>query len=134
MKEYKVKIEGLKEKWFENNQLVKEIGYYSNGQKHYEFYYLNDKLHRENGPARQYWYENGKKCYEDYHLDNKYHREDGPACQYWYENGKKCYEDYYLNGKKVSKEEVMNTSKTINIKGKEVSEETILNALKNYFK
>jgi hypothetical protein len=44
------------------------------------------------------------------------------------------FESYFLNDKKVSKEEVMNTSKTINIKGKEVSEETILIALKNYFK
>jgi hypothetical protein len=53
MKEYKVIIEGLTEKWFENNQKIKEIIYYENGQK----------------------------CYEDYYLDNKYHREDGPAYQ-----------------------------------------------------
>jgi antitoxin component YwqK of YwqJK toxin-antitoxin module len=162
MKEYKVKIEGLKEEWFENNQLVKEIDYYNNGQKEYEAYYLNNKWHREDGPAIQFWYQNGQKEYEAYYLNNKFHRENGPACQGWYENGQKEYEEYllndklhrenghakqcwyedgqkkyefyYLNGKNVSKEEVMNTPKTINIGGKEVSEETILIALKNYFK
>ena len=53
------------------------------------YWYLNGKLHREDGPAvecvggTRFWYLNGK-C----------HREDGPACEYtsgareWYLNGK----------------------------------------------
>ena len=52
-------------------------------------YYLNDILHREDGPAIEYangekhWYKNGKL-----------HRDDGPAIKYvdekkcWYQNGK----------------------------------------------
>jgi len=68
MKEYKVIIDG---------NVEKEEGYYSNGQKKYESYYINDK----------------------------HHREDGPAVQRWYENGKKEYEEYWLNDKKISKEE-----------------------------
>ena len=106
MKEYTVKVDGLIEEWYLNNELVKEIKYYENGQKQHECYYLNDQ----------------------------WHREDGPAFQKWYENGQKQYESYYLNGKKVSKEDVMKQKKTINIGGKEVSEDTILIALKNYFK
>jgi uncharacterized protein len=94
-----------KEKWFENNQLVKEIGYYSNGQKMYEDYYLDDKYHREDGPACQRWYENGQKKYEEYLLNGKYHKENGHAYQKWYENGQKEYEYYYLNNKKISEKE-----------------------------
>jgi len=53
-----------------------------------KFWYLNDVLHREDGPAEEwadgdkYWYLNGLR-----------HREDGPACEwadgdkYWYLNG-----------------------------------------------
>jgi len=37
--------------------LEKKEKYYSNGQKKYEYYLLNHKFHRENGPARQGWYE-----------------------------------------------------------------------------
>ena len=59
-----------------------------------KYYYLNDKIHREDGPAIEYangdkaWYKNGK-----------FHREDGPAIVYsngdkhWYKNGKLHRED-----------------------------------------
>jgi hypothetical protein len=55
-------------------------------------YYLNDKFHREDGPAVEhasgdkYWYINGKL-----------HREDGPAIEYtngdkyWFINGQRIY-------------------------------------------
>ena len=55
------------------------------------YYFIGDKLHRENGPAIEFangdkvWYKNGKR-----------HREDGPAIEYnayhkrWYLNDK-CY-------------------------------------------
>src|SRR6056297_1456176 len=134
MEEYTVKVDGLKEEWYLNGELVKRIKYYENGQKEYEYYYLNGEYHRENGPAFQWWYENGQKQYESYYLNGKRHRENGPAYQWWYENGQKEYEFYYLNGEKVSKEEVMKPKKHINIGGKEVSEDTILIALKEYFK
>jgi hypothetical protein len=56
-----------------------------------KFYYLNDKFHREDGPAIEYtsgtkkWYINGKR-----------HREDGPACEY--NNGDKSW---YINGQRI---------------------------------
>ena len=61
-----------------------------------ECWYLNDKLHRTDGPAITYsdgshfWYLNGKR-----------HRTDGPAIvysdgsQYWYLNGEEVKEDTY---------------------------------------
>ena len=57
-------------------------------------HYVNNVLHRENGPAVEYangcafWYKNGEL-----------HKEDGPACIYasgekhWYKNGKLHRED-----------------------------------------
>ena len=102
--EYKVIKNENKEQWFDNNQLVKEIKYYENGQKKYEEYWLNDQLHREDGPAVQEWYENGQK-------DNEF---------------------YFLNDKQVSKDQIIKENKIITIKGKEFSEDTIYKALKDY--
>ena len=83
-----------------------------NGDKHW---YLNDKLHREDGPAIEY--DNGDKRW---YLNGKCHREDGPACEYhdgdkhWYLNGKYHREDgpaiemangnkyWYLNNKLIN--------------------------------
>jgi Mor family transcriptional regulator len=54
------------------------------GTKHW---YLNDKRHREDGPAMEYAY-GGKEWY----INGKCHREDGPAMEcangtkYWYIN------------------------------------------------
>jgi hypothetical protein len=59
---------------------------YPNGNK---FWYLNDKRHREDGPAIEY--ANGTKCW---YLNGKYHRVDGPAIEwadgdkFWYLNDK----------------------------------------------
>ena len=62
-----------------------------------EEWYLNDKLHREDGPAVEYsdgtkqWYLNGER-----------HREDGPAIEsadgtkHWYLNGEQLSEQQFL--------------------------------------
>ena len=61
----------------------------------YKEWFLNGKLHREDGPAIEYasgtkfWYLNGKR-----------HREDGPAIEY--AGGNKYW---YLNGDYVTEEE-----------------------------
>jgi len=71
-----------------------------------KLWYLNDKSHREDGPAVEYadgsnaWFINGK-----------YHREDRPAVEYangtkyWYINGQRHHEDgpaiEYANGSKA---------------------------------
>ena len=103
MKEYKVEV-------------------YENGTRHW---YLNDKRHREDGPAIEYsngdryWYINGKQHREDgpaiehadgdkfWYINGKLHREDGPAEEYadgdkfWYINGKELTEEEYNNRNNV---------------------------------
>jgi hypothetical protein len=85
-----------------------EVRVYANGNK---CWYLNDKLHREDGPAIEYvggyksWYLYGKRHREDgpaiesfngykyWYLNDQLHREDGPAIEYadgnkhWYLEG-----------------------------------------------
>ena len=57
-------------------------------------YYLNGKLHREDGPA--VIYPDGRICY---YLNGKYHREDGPAII-----RTDGTIEYYLNDKEITKE------------------------------
>ena len=65
---------------------------YPNGDKHW---WLNGKLHREDGPAVER-YDGSKHWY----LNGKHHREDGPAVEW--ENGTNAW---YLNGKQYTEEE-----------------------------
>jgi len=60
-------------------------------------WYLNGKLHRENGPAIEYV--NGTK---EWYLNGKRHRIDGPAIEW--SNGDKYW---YLKGKEVKEEDVI---------------------------
>ena len=72
------------------------------GSKHW---YLNGKLHREDGPAIEH-----SNNYKEWWLNGKRHREDGPAIEYpngskfWYSNGKRHRKDgpaiEYANGSK----------------------------------
>ena len=68
-------------------------------------WYLNDKLHREDGPAvespegTKFWYLNGKL-----------HREYGPAIEHT--DGDKSW---YLNDKRVTEEEVMGKKSQDNV-------------------
>jgi hypothetical protein len=88
---------------------------YSNGTMEW---YLNGKLHREDGPAversngNKYWYLNGKRHREDgpaiehssgykaWYLDGKRHCGDGPAIKW--PNGAKSW---YLGGKELTEQE-----------------------------
>ena len=58
-------------------------------------YFVNGKLHREDGPAIEYIF--GTKCWL---INDKYHRLDGPAVEH--NNGEKSY---YIEGKLYLKEE-----------------------------
>ena len=82
---------------------------YPNGSK---YWYLNNKWHREDGPAvaladgSKYWY-----------LNDKLHREDGPAVEY--ADGHKAW---WLNGKRLSEEEhKRRTSKVVEMTMEEIS-------------
>ena len=85
--ECKVSADGTK-RWYLNNKYHREDGpaiEYTNGDK---CWYLNGKLHREDGPAIEgasgdkYWF-----------LNDKSHREDGPATEF--ANGETRY---WING------------------------------------
>jgi len=82
------------------------------------FWYLNGKLHRDDGPATEY--SNGSKSWW---TDGKWNREAGPAVvqangsKYWYKNGSLHredgpavvlpggYESWFINGEKLTKEQ-----------------------------
>ncbi len=82
-------------------------------------WYLNDKHHREDGPAIEYtdgdkeWWLNGKRHREDgpaiewangdkrWYLNDKRHREDGPAIEYT--DGNK---EWWLNDEPVNPETI----------------------------
>jgi antitoxin component YwqK of YwqJK toxin-antitoxin module len=57
-----------------NQQIKKE--YYPDGNLAYECYYLNGKIHRENGPAFIYYYKNGNIGSESHYINGKYLTEE----------------------------------------------------------
>ena len=69
-----------------------EVLVYDSGSKEW---YLNGKLHREDGPAVE-WSDGDKEWW----LNGKRHREDGPAIEW--SNG---YKEWYLNGKELTEDE-----------------------------
>ena len=85
-----------------------KVRVYNNGDKQW---YLNGKLHREDGPAIEF--ANGDKSW---YLNNKLHREDGPAVEY--DNGSK---HWYLNGK-LHREEEFNNRTNAELTLDEISE------------
>jgi hypothetical protein len=83
----KVDERGIK-RWHLNDKLHREDGpaiEHADGTK---FWFLNGKRHREDGPAKEY--ANG---YKFWYLNGKLHRVDGPAIEltngtkYWYVDG-----------------------------------------------
>ena len=69
-----------------SSAIIYEVKVYPNGDK---VWYLNGKLHREDGPAIE-----EASGHKEWFLNGKQHREDGAAVEY--ANGDK---EWYLNGK-----------------------------------
>jgi hypothetical protein len=90
---------------------------YANG---YKFWYLNGKLHREDGPAIE-WADGDKWWY----LNGKLHREDGPAIEY--ASGDKRW---YLNDDLVLEEEHKKRTSKATCEGKVVEIDGIKYELK----
>ena len=67
-------------------------------------WYLNGKLHREDGPAVE-WSDGTKRWYRN----GKLHREDGPACEF--ADGTKRW---YIDGLALAEEGFNNKNKTCN--------------------
>jgi hypothetical protein len=68
-----------------------EVRVYPSGNK---IWYLNDMIHREDGPA----VESTTNRYKKWYLNDKLHREDGPAIESRY-----GYKSWYLEGVNYTK-------------------------------
>ena len=93
MIEYTVQVENNGNKaWYLNGKLHREDGpAYESADGHKEWY-LNGKLHREDGPA--YEYANG---YKYWYLNGELHRVDGPAVE-----GASGFKQWYINDKELT--------------------------------
>jgi len=91
------------------------IYYWPNGNKQFEVYMIDNKYHREDGPAKIYYHENGNiRCkiyYIDDHITKRffYYENGNIRCKvyyiddhitkrfFYYENGQLEQEDYWIN-------------------------------------
>ena len=83
----------------------RKVYYNKNGQVERESWYLNGRLHREDGPAIIWYHKNGQIEHEHWYFNSQSHRENGPAIIYYYKSGKIKTTEWYINGKKLTKEE-----------------------------
>ncbi len=90
----KIGEDGTK-RWFLNGKLHREDGPAIECADGGKCWYINDKLHREDGPAVEC--ADGGKCW---YINDKLHREDGPAIEH--ANGDKFW---LINGVKLNKKE-----------------------------
>ena len=72
---------------------------YDNFKIKFDGWYVNGKLHREDGPALVEYYENGQIMSNECYVNGKLHREDGPALVEYYENGQIKSQKWYENAK-----------------------------------
>lgn len=82
------------------NKPIKTTEYYDDAQTKIklEKWQLNDKLHREDGPAYIKYYEDGTTEAEIYYINGKEHREERPAAIYFHENCEIKLQKYFING------------------------------------
>ena len=72
---------------------------FKNRDNNLEFYLLNNKKHRADGPAMISYYDDETIARKSYYQDDETHRKNGPAIIEYHKNGKIFVEKYYLNGK-----------------------------------
>ncbi len=106
-----------KKYFYVNNQVHREDGpaiicYYENGRLESEHYLLNNKYHRKNNPARIEYYKNENIKAEYYCQNNKLHRENGAAEIHYDKNNKIKELFYYLNGKQIVNDYYLKNNKS----------------------
>jgi len=67
---------------------------------YWQEYWINNKLHREDGPAVIVYYEDGQIKRIEYWVNNQLHKLDGPAFIWYKENGTVEEESYFVDGKR----------------------------------
>ncbi len=98
--EYIKHINCVNGKEFYNKEDGPSVTFYVDNEKNkkiLDYYYLNNKLNRINGPSEVWYDENGNIIKEYYYKDGKLHREDGPAMINYIEN-EIDNQEYYLEG------------------------------------
>jgi len=63
------------------------------------YYYCDNELHREDGPAAVWFYKRGTIESQIWCKHGKLHREDGPAHERFYQNGKLSARMWYRHNK-----------------------------------
>ena len=93
------------EGWYLNNKLHRldwpaKIFYQWNGVLDTESWYQNGHLHRTNGPSHISYHKDGKTVErEEWYQNDKRHRLDGPSSITYDENGMKIIEYWYIYDK-----------------------------------
>ena len=82
---------------------TKKVIYYESGQVESEYWWVDGKWHRTDGPARIYYYESGQVGSEYWLVDGKRHRTDGPAVIYYHKSGQVRSKHWWVDGKEYSK-------------------------------
>ena len=70
-----------------------------------EEWYLNNRLHRLDGPAHERFYPDGVLDVHGWYVNGTLHREDGPAIERFAPDGRRTDTYYYLAGNGMSEQE-----------------------------
>ena len=78
-----------------------EIQCYNNGKFFSKEWTVNNRYHREDGPAIQRWRHDGSLWCEEWYIDNMHHRVDGPAYIRLSYEGRNDYSEWYFYGRQL---------------------------------
>jgi len=93
-----------------DNELHREDGpaavwFYKTGIIETQIWCKNGKIHREDGPAHERFYPNGGLKFCSYNFNSELHREDGPAIERFAPDGRRTDTYYYLTGNSMSEQD-----------------------------
>ena len=77
------------------------IEHYSTGELFSERWFVNDRLHRTDGPAIIHYYPTGEVKFADWFLNGRFHRVCGPAEVSYSICGKTQYISWWIYGKAI---------------------------------
>jgi hypothetical protein len=89
-------------KLYEQREPEHRVSRRSDGSVESESWYLDDKRHREDGPARIWYRSDGSVEWEAWWLNDNLHREDGPAYIQYRPDGSVQKKEWWLEDEKVA--------------------------------
>jgi len=87
------------------SKLDYEKTFYDSGELWQERWYLDGKLHNDEGPAIICYRRDGSVRWKEWFLDGKRHNEEGPTIICYREDGCVEWEKWFLDGVEYSEEE-----------------------------